>query len=128
VCAASDYICPGVNENGLLPAGSDLGTSFRGTDVAIVAGQPNWKQLTASGQLTCNETAAFGKGNATSEKEIAGTFQGECPEIMGVMQTPDLNAKDVKCTAACVAYISNLGACQSSNAAVQQVRCNILSL
>jgi hypothetical protein len=107
--------------NGMLPAGSDLGTTFHGTDLAVVAGQPSWAQLTSSGQLSCNNTAVVAVSGGSPAESLFLTFQSECPEITEMLDTSFGNIGDVNCTDACIDYVSNLGACLASDTETQQV-------
>jgi hypothetical protein len=125
--AATGVMCPGSNANGMLPSDTALNPDFGGTDVAMVAGPPDWGRLTASGELSCNVSAANGSPGQSSEERIYPAFTTACTDIaamlgaVGSSGVPYLDGSNVKCTAACLDYVSNLGACQASNNQVQQV-------
>jgi hypothetical protein len=111
----------------MLPRATALDADFTGTDVATVAGPPDWGRLTTSGELPCNVSAVLGAPGQSSEERIYAAFVTECSEIATILEAvgasgvPYMDGSNVKCTEACLDYISNLGACQASNDQVQQV-------
>jgi hypothetical protein len=99
VLAAANSYCVGMPTHGVLPAATSLtSTTVHSSDLTMVSGPLDWKGLTASGQLSCNETLIFDSEaafKAASLKEkLAGAYVRLCPtlaqseDMQGMMETP----------------------------------------
>jgi hypothetical protein len=127
VLAATNPDCVGMPTHGVLPAGTSLtSTTVHSSDLTMVSGPLDWKGLTASGQLSCNETLIFDSQAASTaaspEEKLAGAFVRLCPTLAQSEDTQGIDGNST-CSAACMDYIKNLGACEASSAVVRQVRC-----